>query len=125
MILSIYNSKQYDTCKGHPYPKLCGKHLIEEIRRVDSISFINRIPNCILTIFKSSCHFLLIKVLLLVLNSYCLSKCFISGRNHQLTSHQILNPNVTNKAAVSVIVHMKMQTITSTNAERKLESRPL
>ena len=45
--------------------------------------------------------------------------------NILLTSHQILNPNVTNNAAVNVIVHMKMQTITSTNAERKLESRPL
>jgi len=41
------------------------------------------------------------------------------------TSHQILNPNVTNNAAVKVIVHIKTQTITSTNADKKLESRPL
>ena len=41
------------------------------------------------------------------------------------TWHQTLNPNVTNNAAVKVIAHMNTQTITSTNAERKLESRPL
>ena len=45
--------------------------------------------------------------------------------NHLLTSHQVLNPNVTNKAAVRVIAHINTQTMTSTNADRKLESRPL
>ena len=51
--------------------------------------------------------------------------CILYHMNHLLTSHQVLNPNVTNKAAVRVIAHINTQTMTSTNADRKLESRPL